>query len=352
LSSERFEQIKELETALQRVLVEDRLLSRSNDLLSTFLAPLAALIILRWVSFYESEQDSLSRQGYGYLLPGNLSWQNWSQLRGEQLREFLLEQLKPRLRSLPQSGWGVCLRTIGNHIEIEHFSAKSLDILIDQVGQVPLETRQDREVLGELFTRLLQNLIKKQKYSGQFFTPPAVVELMVELAKPQPGERIYDPCFGTGGLLVACVPGLREAVKMQASENSLKFQNPRPLRRKFPTSSQSRGSRGKINTDGLFLPSESSIFGVEIDPFLYVIARVRVMLSGVDNPELELGDTLERPIGQIGHSSNPFQTGSDLVINSSSSAFALQRPPRPKQSISQKTSHLEFGRYWISPLSS
>ncbi|MBD1890516.1 N-6 DNA methylase [Coleofasciculus sp. FACHB-SPT9] len=284
----------------------------------------------------------MSGQGYGYLLPGKFSWKNWTQLRGEQLREFLVGELGSRLRSLPQAGWGMCLRTIGNHIEIEHFTAKTLDILVDQIGQVPLETLQDREVLGELFTRLLQNLIKKQKYSGQFFTPPAVVELMVELAKPQPGERIYDPCFGTGGLLVACVPGLREAVKMQSSENSLKFQNHIPSRRKFPTSSQSRGSRGRLNTNGLFLPSWSSIFGVEIDPYLYVIAMVRVMLSGVDNPELELGDTLERPIGQIGHGSNPFQTGLDLATNSSSSPLARQRPQRAKQSTSQQTSDLAF----------
>jgi type I restriction enzyme M protein len=308
LSPERFEQIKELETTIQWALVEHRSLSGSNDLLRTFLAPVAALIVLRWVSVYESEQESLSGQGDGYFLPGRFSWKNWSQLRGEQLREFLLEELKPRLRSLAQAGWGMCLRTIGNHIEIEHFSAKTLDILLAQVAQVPFETLQDREVLGELFTRLLQSLIQKQKYSGQFFTPPAVVELMVELAKPQPGERIYDPCFGTGGLLVAGVQRWREVLKTEPPENWLEFQNP-------------------------------SIFGVEINPFLYVIAMVRVMLSGVDNPELELGDTLERPIGQIGHGSNPFQTGLDLATNSSSSPLALQRP---KQSTSQPTSDLLF----------
>lgn len=40
--------------------------------------------------------------------------------------------------------------------------------------------------------------------SGEFTTPQPIADLMLELADPKPGDHIYDPCFGMGGLLVAC----------------------------------------------------------------------------------------------------------------------------------------------------
>lgn len=37
---------------------------------------------------------------------------------------------------------------------------------------------------------------------GEFYTPRAVVRMMVELARPTAGMRIYDPCVGSGGMLI------------------------------------------------------------------------------------------------------------------------------------------------------
>ena len=40
------------------------------------------------------------------------------------------------------------------------------------------------------------------KKGGEFYTPRAVVRLMVRLLEPQQGMRIYDPCVGSGGMLI------------------------------------------------------------------------------------------------------------------------------------------------------
>jgi hypothetical protein len=50
---------------------------------------------------------------------------------------------------------------------------------------------------------------------GEFITPGRVADLMIDLAAPKPGERIYNPCTGFGTLLVrtakrVILPGLRE----------------------------------------------------------------------------------------------------------------------------------------------
>ena len=40
------------------------------------------------------------------------------------------------------------------------------------------------------------------KKGGEFYTPRAVVRMMVRLAKPTEGMSIYDPCAGSGGMLI------------------------------------------------------------------------------------------------------------------------------------------------------
>ncbi len=44
-----------------------------------------------------------------------------------------------------------------------------------------------------------------KKNAGEFYTPRTIVKLMVELLDPQPGETVYDPACGTGGMLIEAV---------------------------------------------------------------------------------------------------------------------------------------------------
>ena len=60
------------------------------------------------------------------------------------------------------------------------------------------------EGLGDLYEGLLEkNAGEKKSGAGQYFTPRPLIDCMVELIKPQPGERIQDPAAGTGGFLIA-----------------------------------------------------------------------------------------------------------------------------------------------------
>ena len=39
--------------------------------------------------------------------------------------------------------------------------------------------------------------------AGQYFTPRALIEAMVEVVDPEPSETVHDPACGTGGFLLA-----------------------------------------------------------------------------------------------------------------------------------------------------
>ncbi|TBR56574.1 SAM-dependent methyltransferase [Westiellopsis prolifica IICB1] len=60
------------------------------------------------------------------------------------------------------------------------------------------------EGLGDLYEGLLEkNASEKKSGAGQYFTPRPLIDCMVELIKPQPGELVQDPAAGTGGFLIA-----------------------------------------------------------------------------------------------------------------------------------------------------
>jgi type I restriction enzyme M protein len=59
------------------------------------------------------------------------------------------------------------------------------------------------EGLGDLYEGLLEKNAEETKSgAGQYFTPRPLIEAMVALLKPQPGERLQDPAVGTGGFLI------------------------------------------------------------------------------------------------------------------------------------------------------
>ncbi|WP_122519950.1 N-6 DNA methylase [Pannonibacter phragmitetus] len=62
----------------------------------------------------------------------------------------------------------------------------------------------ERDQFGDLYEGLLQkNAEETKRGAGQYFTPRVLIELLVRLMQPQPGEVIQDPAAGTGGFLIA-----------------------------------------------------------------------------------------------------------------------------------------------------
>jgi len=59
------------------------------------------------------------------------------------------------------------------------------------------------DLLGAAYEYMIKNFADSAgKKGGEFYTPSAVVQLMVRLIKPQEGMEIYDPTVGSGGMLI------------------------------------------------------------------------------------------------------------------------------------------------------
>lgn len=113
------------------------------------------------------------------------------------------------------------------------------------------------DLLGAGYEYLLKDFADESgKKAGEFFTPRSVVNLLVGILQPEPGERIYDPTCGSGGMLVATINQLREAGK-----------NHRSLR----------------------------LYGQEINLTTASIARMNLFLHEIEDFDIKRGDTLRAP---------------------------------------------------------
>ena len=80
---------------------------------------------------------------------------------------------------------------------------KNLEKIIISINDLDWYSAKE-EGLGNLYEGLLQkNADEKKSGAGQYFTPRALIDVMVELIKPQPGERCNDPACGTFGFMIA-----------------------------------------------------------------------------------------------------------------------------------------------------
>jgi len=129
---------------------------------------------------------------------------------------------------------------------LEHFSRHTLSL-----ANVP------EDELGNAYEYLIKQFADDSGHTAQeFYTNRTVVHLMVQMLDPQPGERIYDPTCGTGGMLISAL----DEVKRKGGEH---------------------------RTLGLY--------GQERNHLTAAIARMNLVLHGVEDFHIARGDTLERP---------------------------------------------------------
>ncbi|MFI2228692.1 type I restriction-modification system subunit M [Nocardia testacea] len=130
--------------------------------------------------------------------------------------------------------------------------------LIQAFNQIRLDpSTVSHDLLGAGYEYLLKNFADESgKKAGEFFTPREVVSLLVGILQPEPGESVYDPTCGSGGMLVATINQLRESDK-----------DHRTLR----------------------------VYGQEINLTTASIARMNLFLHEIEDFDIKRGDTLRTP---------------------------------------------------------
>ena len=78
----------------------------------------------------------------------------------------------------------------------------------------------DRDAIGDAFEVFIGPALRGSE--GQFFTPRNVIEMMVTLTDPQPGERVIDPACGSGGFLITALTHVWTKLREEAKRKNWK----------------------------------------------------------------------------------------------------------------------------------
>lgn len=139
-------------------------------------------------------------------------------------------------------------------------SDDKLRTLIDVLGRFRLGLQDvESDILGRAYEYLLRKFAEGSGQSaGEFYTPREVAILMSNLLDPEPGQEIYDPCCGSGGLLIKA---------------DLRFKE-------------------KFNEDPSIAPLK--FYGQEILASTFAMAKMNAFIHDMDT-EIALGDTMNGP---------------------------------------------------------
>lgn len=222
--------------------------------------------------FDDKEQEwKLTIKGYKSPLQSRFQWSNWAAdaegITGEELIDFVNNDLFPALKRLATSaGVSPHGKVVGSVFEDAYNYMKSGTLLRQVINtiqeDVDFNSSQDRHLFNDIYEKILSDL-QSAGNAGEYYTPRAVTEFMVDIINPQLGELILDPACGTGGFLVNSIEHLKKQVKTPQDKEIL----------------------------------QSCIHGVEKKPLPHMLAMTNMMLHGIDVPtNIRHDNTLSRPL--------------------------------------------------------
>ena len=136
---------------------------------------------------------------------------------------------------------------------------RSLQQLIDHFDRYRLrnEDFEFPDLLGAAYEYLIGEFADSAgKKGGEFYTPRAVVRMMVRLVEPREGMRVYDPCSGSGGMLIYS----REYVEEHGED-----------------------------------ARDLALYGQEYNGGTWAISKMNMILHGINNADIANDDTLAAP---------------------------------------------------------
>lgn len=232
------------------------------------------LLFLKIFDDKEKEWE-ITIPNYKSPLPNRFKWSNWAANdegdTGEELIDFVNNDLFPALKKLSNTaGISPHGKVLGSVFEDAYNYMKSGTLLRQVINtiqsDVDFNSSSDRHLFNDIYEKILSDL-QSAGNAGEYYTPRAVTQFMVDILNPQLGEKVFDPACGTGGFLVNVI----EHKKKQ-------FKNPDDI--------------AKL---------QDNIIGIEKKPLPHMLAMTNMMLHGIDVPlNIRHDNTLSRPLKDYG----------------------------------------------------
>jgi len=203
---------------------------------------------------------------YKSPIPTQLQWRNWAEnddgITGDELISFINNKLFPQLKELPVTAdnrLGVIIRNIFDGTNNYMKSGTTFRQAINKLNEIDFNSSKEHHIFNAIYEDILQGLATK-KDTGEFYTPRAVTQFIIDMVNPKLGEKIIDPACGTAGFLVCAIEHIRKQVKNVADRKTL----------------------------------QETITGAELKPLPYMLSVVNLITHDIEVPQIENMDSLSR----------------------------------------------------------
>ena len=232
---------------------------------------------IAWMLFlkvYDSkEQDwDMDEENYQSIIPEECRWSNWAvddksgeAMTGDTLLNFVNNTLFPTLKGLNVTPDTPIKKSIVKTTFEDANQYMKDGVLLRQVlniiDELDLSDYEESHAFGEIYESILKEL-QSAGSAGEFYTPRAVTEFMVQMIQPKIGETMADFACGTGGFITSWLNQLAPQIKTTDDQTAY----------------------------------DNSIYGIEKKQFPYMLCITNILLYGLDVPRVYHGNSLLRDV--------------------------------------------------------
>lgn len=232
---------------------------------------------MTWMFFlkvYDTQEETWEykacREGKTYvsIIPEELRWRNWAvdekdgkALTGDALLSLVNDRLFPTLKNIevtretPRSK--AIVKDVFEDINQYMKNGTLLRQVINVINEIEFDDAQDRHLFGDIYEGILKDL-QSAGNAGEFYTPRALTDFIVEMLHPRLGETFGDFTSGTGGFLTSALKYLEPQIK--TAEDGKLYQN--------------------------------AVMGQEWKPLPYLLSITNLLLHDVEAPNIRHCDSL------------------------------------------------------------
>ena len=195
---------------------------------------------MTWMFFlkvYDTQEETWEYKAYTEkkefksIIPEELRWRNWAvdekdgnAMTGDALLSFINNQLFPALKELPVDANTPRAKSIVRETfaDLNQYMKNGtlLRQVVNIVNEIEFDDAEDRHTFGDIYEGILKDL-QSAGNAGEFYTPRALTDFIVQMLDPKLGETFGDFTSGTGGFLTSALNHMAPNVKSAKDQEDL-----------------------------------------------------------------------------------------------------------------------------------
>lgn len=231
------------------------------------------IVWMLFLKLYDAKEEEweIEEDNYKSIIPEEYRWRNWAidnkdgkAMTGDSLSTFvinLFNTLKDLQITEDTDVRGRIVREIFEDLNNYMKDGVLIRQVVNVLNEIDLTDFQTRHAFNEIYETILKDLQSAGK-SGEFYTPRAITEFVVQMVDPKVGQKVADFACGTGGFLVSALNHMKKEITNTKQNEIL----------------------------------NNSFYGVEKKPLPYLLCTTNMLLHDVNEPMIIHGNSLEKNV--------------------------------------------------------